>query len=489
MLIYTKTGGMKARIGPLILLFFAFNGYSQEILSHIKKDSIQLPASTRYSSPTIFKKILLGNNYREVWAEPVTVAILKFSETPFKIKQLGGGQQTLSLRLEDKQGRDWVLRTVDKDITRLRVPPFIPKAVVIPLIQDLISAGFPYAAPVVHSLAMSTGIVTAEPFLYFIADDEALGEHRKVFAGKLCFLERREPTPDDSDTKSTGTVLENIIEESEKKVLQKEVLRARLLDMIVADWDRHADQWRWDKLDIGEEDLYYGIPRDRDQAFFLSNGLIVKMMQLVAMKQLVGFRKKLKLKSLNNKAWLFDRTFLNDLDENEWKRQAEDLRILMTDSIIDKSLRTLPAEVYGMTAPSFRNKLQMRRDALPREARKYYRHISSVVVVNGTEENDIFSFQTDNNGSLELTVKDAVSGRLIYKRSFDPSVTWKIIVNGLGGSNHFIMPSTAASSIRVEINGGSDKDTYQMKGMVRTVINDKASSADSFDLGGRVRKS
>ncbi len=59
---------------------------------------------------------------------------------------------------------------------------------------------------------------------------------------------------------------------------QEAVLRARLLDMLIADWDRHFDQWRWATRDTGQGKLYIPIPRDRDQAFFYSDGLILKYM-------------------------------------------------------------------------------------------------------------------------------------------------------------------------------------------------------------------
>ena len=44
------------------------------------------------------------------------------------------------------------------------------------------------------------------------------------------------------------------------------LLRARLLDMLIGDWDRHDDQWRWVAFEEGKHD-FKAIPRDRDQAF------------------------------------------------------------------------------------------------------------------------------------------------------------------------------------------------------------------------------
>jgi hypothetical protein len=57
----------------------------------------------------------------------------------------------------------------------------------------------------------------------------------------------------------------------------KEVLRARMLDLLIGDWDRHEDQWRWkaEKTDKGK--VYTAVPRDRDQALHVVQGLLPAM--------------------------------------------------------------------------------------------------------------------------------------------------------------------------------------------------------------------
>jgi hypothetical protein len=37
--------------------------------------------------------------------------------------------------------------------------------------------------------------------------------------------------------------------------------------MLIGDWDRHDDQWRWAAFDEGKHTVFKAIPRDRDQAF------------------------------------------------------------------------------------------------------------------------------------------------------------------------------------------------------------------------------
>src|SRR3954451_1497833 len=66
-------------------------------------DSATLAASLRYKDPSFFRRLFLGKNYRKVWATPVTLPLFQINKMGFTIKELGGGQQTKSLHLLDKQ--------------------------------------------------------------------------------------------------------------------------------------------------------------------------------------------------------------------------------------------------------------------------------------------------------------------------------------------------------------------------------------------------
>src|SRR3712207_5898989 len=80
-------------------------------------DSVTAPTSLKYSDPSVFQQFFLGTNYRAVWSTPVKAPVLRLSQTGLTIEELGGGQQTKSLQLADKEGREWALRSVDKDVT------------------------------------------------------------------------------------------------------------------------------------------------------------------------------------------------------------------------------------------------------------------------------------------------------------------------------------------------------------------------------------
>src|SRR3954470_2619944 len=63
------------------------------------------------------KKTFWGEHYRKEWTTPVRVSVLHLDSaygglTPV---EKGGGRQTKNLRLKSKEGKEYVLRSVDKD--------------------------------------------------------------------------------------------------------------------------------------------------------------------------------------------------------------------------------------------------------------------------------------------------------------------------------------------------------------------------------------
>ena len=143
------------------------------------------------------------------------------------------------------------------------------------IVQDMISAAHPYAPLAIPTLADTTDILVATPEFFFVPDDPALGYYKPFFANKVCMLERKDPD-ENKESLSSFKLFNKMREDNDHTVNQEAVLRARLLDMLVADWDRHFDQWRWTTRDTGQGRTYIPIPRDRDQAFFHSDGFIVR---------------------------------------------------------------------------------------------------------------------------------------------------------------------------------------------------------------------
>src|SRR6185295_17290514 len=77
-------------------------------------------------------------------------------------------------------------------------------------------------------------------------------------------------------------LVEKVLDKPQKHRVDGEaMLRARLLDMLIGDWDRHHGQWRFA---VNEDDdgvkVYTPIALDRDQAFAEYEGALLWLAKL-----------------------------------------------------------------------------------------------------------------------------------------------------------------------------------------------------------------
>ncbi len=338
-----------------------------------------VPASIRYARPSFLRRIFIGKNYRHVWSAPVTVRIFRLKGDPRgrMVQKLGGGQQTKSLQMIDRDSTEWVLRTIDKTVDKAMEAEGIKSGFIKNVTQDMISAAQPYGALTAPPMARALGVVTADPVLVFVPADAGIGEHQDLFTGQLCLLEKREPVllPTD-DVEDTDTMLHDLKTGTMKiRFDAPMLLQARLLDMLLGDWDRHGGQWKWGYRDIaGTDSTYiYPIPVDHDQAFFHSTGALVPMVRPFTMKHLVGYDDdKLKLRGLNRKEWNFDKTLLGGLSEAQWRTGAQQFQQRLTDNVLVAAVRCLPPEIYEMEGEQLLRQLQTRRDEMGEAVMKYY---------------------------------------------------------------------------------------------------------------------
>jgi len=441
------------------------------------KDTVNVPASLRYNKDGWLRTLFLGHNYRKEWSTPVNFKVFHLTEEKggFEILELGGGRQTKSLKLKDKKGVEWTLRTIDKDPEKA-IPEAVRNTVAQDLVQEMISASHPYSPLAVPDLANAAGLIVPKPEFFFVPDDPAFGIYQKMFANTVCLLELREPARKGSEVKSTGKVLDKILNENDHKVDQKEYLTARMLDFLIADWDRHFDQWKWGTIDTGKGKIYYPIPRDRDQAFFYSDGLLMKYITQSRMPFLKGFRNNIPRQNwFGFSARDVDRAFLNELPLEKWKETIGEFQKDITDSVINTAVNRMPKEINSIRNDEIISKLKSRRDLMMTKGLKYYKFLNHYVNVRGTNKPEYFRV-SDNDSGLLVTVwgregkKD--TGFMMYQRIFDPKVTKEIRLYGLGGNDLFEVDKNVKSRIDLKIVGGRGDDTFNIKGRAKNFIYD-----------------
>ena len=234
-----------------------------------------------------WKQFWWGKHWRKEWLQTVTFPTFDIDTTAGGLtpKKMGGGHQTKSLRMLNKDGKEYVLRTIDKDLDLL-IPEEFKGSIINDIVNDQISTAHPYGPLTIASLAGAIGALHTNPVIVYVEDNTKFGEYRSIFANKLCLFEER-PSGDGwpgtafsnyaDDFDNTEKMYEKIEKNNDKQVDQHSFLRIRLLDMLINDWDRHPDQWVWAAYKDKEKDktTYVAFARDRDQAFSSTDGVYI----------------------------------------------------------------------------------------------------------------------------------------------------------------------------------------------------------------------
>ena len=438
-------------------------------------DSVAVVAANKKLAPTGFKKFMVGYNYRSEWIEPIHVRVLDMGNamgglTP--IRQ-GGGKQTKSLRLQDSTGKEWTLRSIVKD-PEAALPADLRQSFVTDVVADGISASYPYGALSMETFSRAAGIPYLRTRLVYLPDDPRLLRFRSNFKDMIAMLEEREPSGV-KKTDNTDELVLKLAKDNDNHVDQKAVLRARLLDNFVMDFDRHEGQWAWATKDTGKGKIYYPIPKDRDQVFYVNEGFIPWVIRTPwLVPELQGFRPHARnIKTFNRTARNFDRTFLTELTADDWQKQVDTFLSAMTDEVIERALQQQPVEVRHYSASKIITTLKERRKYFAGEMKDYYRFLARNVTIIGTNQREQFEITKSEDGSVHVVVhKIAKSGELsskIYDRVFDPKVTRELEIFGLDDDDRFMVEGPN-SRIKIRIIGGAGNDEFINNGSGKKVL-------------------
>lgn len=393
----------------------------------------------------LVKRILLGTHYRKEWTTPIQVKVFK-ADTAFggltPIKQ-GGSRQTTNLHLKDSIGRQYVIRSINKTPTRVLEDEF-QKTVIAKILQDQASSENPYGQLVIPPLARAAKVFYTNPRLIYIPYDSSLGKFAPTFANMLAFIEER-PDEDMSHLASSGNS-KNVV--STRKMFEKKFkdndnivdyrlfARTRLFDMLIGDWGRHEDQWRWATYDYGKGTLFKPIPRDRDHVFYKADGVIPYIgSQKWAVRNNENFTYKYNdIVGLNMSAKSLDRPLLAALTKQDWLDIADSLKAELTDQVIEDAVKHMPENIYPLHGSEITAKLKSRRDKLGKAAVKYYKLLAKDIDVVGSSKKETFIVNRLNGHNTEVTVLNSDSDTIFHRLIFGKE-TREIRLYGLGGDD------------------------------------------------------
>jgi len=432
-----------------------------------------------------FQRFVLGGGYRDLWETPVSVEVLNLQTeagglTPsFRV----GGQQTHGLALAGADGRSYTFRGLDKDASHLleSVDPELKDTIVAKLLNDLMSAQHPASELVARGILEATDIPCPEWRMVVMPDDPALGEFREAFAGAVgVFAPYPQPTKEDlpgflGATEIIGHAeMYARLETGEGDAVDAQaLLRARLVDILMGDWDRHRKQWRWAKVPGNPK--WIPIPEDRDQAFSRYNGFVMGRARGTDPRFQNFGPDYAKIGGLTYNGSSQDRRLLVGLSREQFVATARELQAALTDEAIEAAVRRMPPEWYAIDGDWLEAGLEARRDSLADEAVKYHAHLARRVDVYMTNLPERVEAKRLDNGDMDVTVSLLVDGQPqspYFHRVFDGEETEEVRFYALNGSDT-VKVSGGQKGPRVRMIGGKGNDTLDAR------VADNAKLSDS----------
>ena len=489
-----------AKLILIILLSSSLSAFGQKTVvvdSSLPNYRIVIPGAEYKRSG--FYQFFWGKHYRKEWTTPVSVPVINLDTIKGGLKAVeqGGGRQSKTLRLQDKNGKQYVLRSVDKDyggaLPEIALGTFIED-----LAKDQVSTAHPFAAVTIPIMIDAAGVFHTNPQIVYVPYTPSLGKYNETFAGLLCLFEER-PDEDQSDApnfgysedvKGTEKMYEKIRSENDHRVDQKAFVKARLFDMFMGDWGRHDDQWRWAEFDTADYKIYKPVPRDRDQAYTMFDGFLLKqILGIEELETLQTFEGRIKnVKKYNFPARYIDRQLTNEVPKQTWIDIAKELQQKLTDNTIELSVKQMPPEMFSISGNEIIRKLKSRRDLLDKYAEKYYRFINKEVELVGTTEDEYFEIKKLNDKETQINLYDLnkegePKKHPFYSRTFTSDETHEVRLYGLGGNDIYKIEGSD-NGTKIRIIGGRDKDS---------LVNESGTRIRYYDnpgnfVSGNVRK-
>ncbi len=474
---------------------------TQVFKSTLKKEPVSYPKEfPKEKSASIYTKeettksgtykYLWGERYRKLYSTEVTAPTVNLDTiygglTPVR---KGGGNQSKSLRLKDKNGTQYVMRALRKNAVQyLQAVMFKDQYIegqfnntdTEDLILDVFAGSHPYAPFVVGTLSDAAEVYHTNPRLFYIPKQKAIGDYNDEFGDELYMIEEHTSKGHNSLASfgyqdkiiSTDDVMKKIHKDEDVFIDEASYIRARLFDMLIGDWDRHQDQWRWIEFKENGKKVYRPLPRDRDQAFsIMSDGALLKA--AIAVVPLARLLREydddlVDVKGVNVEPYPLDMEFIQMSDKSVWDAQVKKIQEGVTDAIIEKAFLNFPKEVRDQNMKDIKRKLKARRRNLQKISDRYYKLINKYPVIKGTNKDDWFDVERLQNGKTKVTgyrIKNGEKGKVFHKRTYDSKEANEIWIYALDDEDTFhVFGDYTKNQMRVRLIGGQNNDVYNVE--------------------------
>lgn len=447
-----------------------------------RKDTIQ---------ESLFFRTIYGKKYEKAYTTSVTAKVADLDTlygglTP--IRQ-GGRNEYDELKLKDANGNLYTMRALAKNA--LEISRQIPteeatkagetgsNSEVINTAgfnQDFYTTSHPYAVMAIPRMADAVNIFYTKPELFYVPKQKALQNYNEKFGNELYLISVEPSVESDNDStfaypndvETTDDILIKLRENDDILVDEENYVTSRLFDMLIGDWDREDDHWRWAEYFRAGKNLYVPIPKNRDDAFSSFDGNILD----VARSLFSGTREAhIYRPELINHEWfnkegvILDRAILERSGRSQWTFTAKTMQANLLDEVIDDAFKDLPVSVQDETLEELKEILKKRRDNLVDIANGYFDYLSKLQTLTGTDQDDYIEITRLPKGKTNVKLYETEAGEkgaVIVNRTFDHANTREVWIYGLGGNDVVKTSGEDSDLIYMRFIGGKGTDSFDI---------------------------
>jgi hypothetical protein len=413
--------------------------------------SVCVVAGASYAADGLYRRFF-GAGWRELWTTPALVPVLDLGATagglaPVKVV---GRLQSLNLAMVGADGRAYTFRSTDKDNARAahapwKYLPFVERAY-----HDQTAAMHPGAPVIAGAIARAAGVLESEPRLVVMPDDPRLGEFRAAFAERLGTFEEYPKSGEGSSPGTFGALdivdseelFARLDRDPEERVDANAYLRARLVDFVIGDVDRHPGNWRWARL--AARGPWLPVAEDRDLAFARFGGILIGVAKPVY-PMLGHYDVAYEITNLAHQARSLDTRLLAPLSRDAWQDAVAAVQATLPRTVLEEAVRRLPAAWYATGGPALEALLAQRVAELGVAADALYARLAESPEIHASAAAEEVEIVADGDDAVRIRVGAAGSRALRFARRFAGAETHSVRLCGFAPPDRVTQGALAGS--------------------------------------------
>lgn len=457
----------------------------------------------------LFFKTIWGRKYEEAYASQVTAKVANLDSLygGLTVVRESNSNDYRNLLLQDRSGNLYNMQALRKqalqvvsersvlknenpenqDIDNPQDSDFIaPEAYG----SQFYTASHPYATLAIPTLADSISIFHNKPNLVYVPKQRALKNYNVDYGDELYYISVAPSENNEGDRifryakdiETTDDILLKLRKANNVKIDEQTYIKTRLFDMLIGDWDREPDHWRWALYYTkGNDSVYVPIARNRNDAFASLDGDILDVARSIfgsSNERHIYTENLTDFEWFNAEGIILDRALLQQSSQAQWKFIAEKIQSKLTDEVIDNAFEYVPMEARGKALDEIIATLKARRDNLLSIAESYYQYLNKLRTIKGTNGRNYFEITRMPDKTTVVKEYDygkGVKGKLEKEITYYEGQTKQLWIFGLDGEDVFEVTGEGESHMLVRLVGGQNNDTYTIKNGHRLRVYDHRS--------------